>query len=181
MRRSIIKATLVVAALALCANAAWSGENAKKEKGHAKAKVDHPAPNFTLKDINGKEHSLSDYKDKYVVLEWNNMDCPFVKKHYDSGNMQALQKKFGKKEVVWLTICSSAPGNQGYYESAEMKKRMEKAKFAGSAYLMDPDGKVGRMFDARTTPHLDRDKKTRFGRPTQAFSDAPIVPDVRRP
>src|SRR5712675_1680583 len=80
------------------------------------------APDFSLPDASGKTHSLSEYKGKYVVLEWFNPDCPFVKKHYGSGNMQALQKKYTDKGVVWLTICSSAQGKQGYYEHAALQE-----------------------------------------------------------
>src|SRR5437870_2005106 len=79
------------------------------------AKTGEPAPAFALTDTHGKTHALADFKGKYVVLEWNNHDCPFVRKHYDSGNMQKLQKEFTAKGVIWLSICSSAPGKQGNY------------------------------------------------------------------
>ena len=119
-----------------------------------KAEIDKPAPDFTLNDIKGKEHKLSDYKSKYVVLEWSNWDCPFVKKHYKSNNMQTLQKQYGEKKVVWLTICSSAPGKQGYYEASNHQKRFDEANSAATAYLVDPDGAVGRLYGAKTTPHM---------------------------
>jgi peroxiredoxin len=119
-----------------------------------KAAIDESAPDFTLVDIIGKKHKLSEYKGKYVVLEWNNWDCPFVKKHYNSENMQSLQKNYGKKEVVWLTICSSAPGKQGYYEAKDHQKRFDKANSAATAYLVDPEGEVGRLYGAKTTPHM---------------------------
>jgi hypothetical protein len=96
---------------------------------------------------------LSDYKGKYVVLEWNNWDCPFVKKHY-SGSMQKLQNQYGKKEVVWLTICSSGPGKQGYYDAKGHQQRLEKSESAATAYLADSDGSVGRIYGAKTTPHM---------------------------
>ena len=80
---------------------------------YAAPQVGKPAPDFTLADLSGKQHELSDYKGKYVVLEWVNFGCPFVKKHYGSKNMQKLQKEFADKGVVWLSICSSAPGKQG--------------------------------------------------------------------
>jgi peroxiredoxin len=119
-----------------------------------KAMIDKPAPNFTLVDLSGKKRSLSDYKGKYVVLEWNNWDCPFVKKQYSKNNMQGLQKRYVEKGVVWLTICSSAPGKQGYYEVKEYQKRFESHNSAASAYLTDPEGTVGRMYGAKTTPHM---------------------------
>jgi hypothetical protein len=89
-----------------------------------------------------------------VVLEWNNWDCPFVKKHYDSKNMQKLQSHYTGKDVVWLTICSSGPGKQGYYDSKGHVERIKKHKGNATAFLADPDGKVGRMYGAKTTPHM---------------------------
>jgi peroxiredoxin len=139
------------AAIALAASLALAGP------GHdhgPRAAIDKPAPDFTLSDIEGKSRSLSDYKGKYVVLEWNNPDCPFVRKHYGSGNMQALQKTYRNKGVAWLTICSSGAGRQGYYEPAQLKKMAEKNGAAFSAYLRDTDGAVGRMYGAKTTPHI---------------------------
>ena len=116
--------------------------------------VDQPAPGFTLVDNNGKTHSLSDFKGKFVVLEWVNYDCPFVGKHYGSGNMQKLQNMYRARDVVWLSICSSAPGKQGHFEPQELKERMADEKAAPTAYLIDSDGKVGKMYDAKTTPHM---------------------------
>lgn len=118
------------------------------------AEIDKPAPGFALADQNGKEYSLSDFKGRYVVLEWTNPDCPFVRKHYDSGNMQSLQKAYAKKGVVWLSICSSAPGKQGYYQGADITKQIEGKKGMQLAYLVDADGSVGRMYGAKTTPHM---------------------------
>ena len=116
--------------------------------------VNKPAPNFTLTDHLGKKHSLSDYKGQYVVLEWINFDCPFVRKHYGSGNMQALQKEYTQKGVVWLSVCSSAPGKQGYFGSKEISKRLKELTAAQNAYLIDSDGKVGKLYGAKTTPHI---------------------------
>lgn len=120
----------------------------------ATASIDQKAPDFSLTGIDGKTYKLSDFKGKYVVLEWNNLDCPFVKKHYGSGNMQALQKKYTEKGVVWLTICSSAQGKQGYYESAALKDMTAERKLASTAYLRDPDGTVGKTYGAKTTPSM---------------------------
>ncbi len=112
------------------------------------------APAFTLTDTNGNEHSLSDFKGKVVVLEWFNHGCPFVVKHYTEGHMQALQQTYTDKGVVWLAICSSAEGKQGY-ESADGHNKTAEAKGTNAtAILMDADGKVGRAYDARTTPHM---------------------------
>jgi len=117
-------------------------------------KVGKKAPSFTLTDVDGKEHNLKDYLGKYVVLEWINYDCPFVKKHYNSGNMQSLQKKYTAKDVVWLAINSSAPGKQGNFENAEIKRRSAEHGAAFTAYLKDDDGRVGKWYDAKTTPHM---------------------------
>lgn len=113
-----------------------------------------PAENFTLADLDGKSHSLADFKGKYVVLEWYNSDCPFVKKHYESGNMQKLQKEYTGKDVVWLSINSSAAGKQGHYTADEYKKIAAENKTAPTALLLDHDGKVGKLYAAKTTPHI---------------------------
>ena len=119
-----------------------------------KAAIDKPAPDFTLTDINGEKHTLSSYQGKFVVLEWNNWDCPFVKKHYKSNNMQGLQNRYSEKGVVWLTICSSGPGKQGYYDAKDHEKRFVEVKSGASAYLTDTEGLVGRLYGAKTTPHM---------------------------
>ena len=112
------------------------------------------APDFTLTDAAGKSHTLSSYKGKWVVLEWVNYDCPFVKKHYGSGNMQKLQKAALDKGAVWLSINSSAPGKQGHFEGAALTKRIADEKAAPAAYLIDADGKVGKEYKAKTTPAM---------------------------
>lgn len=122
--------------------------------GAKTAKVDQPAPGFTLADTDGNKHSLSDFRGKYVVLEWVNFDCPFVMKHYGSGNMPALQEEYTAKDVVWLSICSSAPGKQGHFGTAALKERMKKEQAVPTAYLIDEDGTVGKMYEAKTTPHM---------------------------
>ncbi len=112
------------------------------------------APTFTLPDTNGKDHSLGDYKGKYVVLEWLNYGCPYVRTHYESGNMPALQKEWTKKGVVWLSVVSSAPGKQGHFDGPTMNERTKKVGGSGTAVLLDPTGKVGKDYKAKTTPHM---------------------------
>lgn len=113
-----------------------------------------PAPDFELKDTAGQSRKLSDFKGKYVVLEWVNHGCPFVVKHYGSRNMQGLQKEATGKDVVWLSICSSAEGKQGYHTAEEWQNVNHEKGFAGTAVLLDPAGAVGRQYGARTTPHM---------------------------
>jgi peroxiredoxin len=124
------------------------------EAAKAQAAIDAPAPAFTLTGIDGKSYSLADYKGKYVVLEWNNFDCPFVKKFYGAGKMQSLQKEVVDKGAVWFTICSSASGKQGYYEPDALKGMTAERKLASTAYLRDVDGAVGKAYGAKTTPHM---------------------------
>src|SRR5437016_5785101 len=118
------------------------------------AKVGEPAPDFTATDSNGKSHHLSDYKGKFVVLEWHNQGCPYTRKHYESGNMQRLQKEWTSKGIVWFTVISSAPGTQGYVTASEENDYVKKIKAAPSAVLLDPDGTVGHLYAAKTTPHM---------------------------
>ena len=112
------------------------------------------APDFTLPDTNGEEHSLSDYKGKTVVLEWTNYDCPFVKKFYANSDMQKIQAEYTGKDVVWLSICSSADGKQGNYEADKWNEMMESKEVSASAVLLDPAGEVGKQYSAKTTPHM---------------------------
>jgi peroxiredoxin len=121
---------------------------------HAAAKLGEPAPAFTLTGADGKAYSLADYKGKYVVLEWTNHDCPFVKKHYGSGNMQSQQKELTGKGAVWLSIVSSAPGKQGHVDAAKANDLTKSRGAAPTAVLLDPSGDVGRKYDAKTTPHM---------------------------
>jgi peroxiredoxin len=116
--------------------------------------VGAPAPGFTLTDSNGTSHNLSDFKGKFVVLEWLNHGCPFVQKHYDGGNMQGLQKEYTGKDVVWLSIVSSAPGKQGHMSPGETNKAKEEKGSAPTAVLIDEDGTVGRLYNAKVTPEL---------------------------
>jgi cytochrome oxidase Cu insertion factor (SCO1/SenC/PrrC family) len=112
------------------------------------------APNFTLTDATGKAVSLADYKGKTVVLEWNNPGCPFVQKHYKSGNMQKTQAAARAQGVVWLSINSGAPGQQGYMVGPQATAFVRDQKASPSAYLLDPKGGVGHLYDAKTTPHM---------------------------
>jgi peroxiredoxin len=134
---------LVFGVLALSAGAALAG-----------VEVGQPAPNFSLTDTNGQTHQLSQYKGKWVVLEWYNPDCPFVRKHYGSGNMQALQKEFTAKGVVWLSIDSSAPGQEGNYPADKLNEIASSQGVSRTALLLDPDGKVGHAYGAKTTPDM---------------------------
>jgi peroxiredoxin len=116
--------------------------------------VGSTAPDFSLQDSKGKTQSVSQYKGKYVVLEWFNPDCPFVKKHYGSGNMQKLQEEFTAKGVIWLSIDSSAPGLEGYLTAEQANAKMADWKTKQTAFVFDPDGKAGRAYGAKTTPHM---------------------------
>jgi peroxiredoxin len=134
---------LVFGVLALSAGAALAG-----------VEVGQPAPDFSLPDTHGKNHDLSQYKGKWVVLEWYQPDCPFVQKHYGAGNMQALQKEFTAKGVVWLSIDSSAPGEEGNYPADKLNEIASSQGAARTALLLDPDGKVGHEYGAKTTPDM---------------------------
>jgi peroxiredoxin len=112
------------------------------------------APDFSVTDSKGKTHSVSQYKGKYVVLEWFNPECPFVKKHYGSGNMQKLQEEFTGKGVVWLSIDSSAPGLQGNLTADQANAKIAEWKTKQTALLLDPEGKAGRTYGAKNTPHM---------------------------
>jgi peroxiredoxin len=120
----------------------------------AASTVGEPAPAFTAVDANGKTRSLNEFKGKTVVLEWTNSGCPYVRKHYDSGNMQALQRSAANDGVVWLTVISSAPGTQGYVAGADARAWKAKEKAAHADLLLDPTGVVGRAYEAKTTPHM---------------------------
>jgi peroxiredoxin len=117
-------------------------------------RVGAPAPEFTGVDSNGKTHNLSDFKGRVVVLEWTNHECPFVKKHYDSNNMQKLQQEANAKDVVWLSVISSASGQQGNVTPQQANELTSSRKASPTAVLLDADGKIGRLYNARTTPHM---------------------------
>ena len=114
-----------------------------------------PAPAFTITDIDGKTHSLADFKGKVVVLEWVNPECPFVKHHYQgTGNLPALQKQAKADGVVWLSINSGNKGKQGDFSPEQVKAWMTQTGAAPAAYFRDQDGKVGKLYGAKTTPHM---------------------------
>jgi peroxiredoxin len=118
------------------------------------ARVTASAPDFVATDSHGQTHRLDQYRGKYVVLEWHNQGCPFTRKHYESGNMQNLQKEWTQKGVVWFTVISSAPGMDGYVTPAEENDYLAKMHAAPTAALLDPDGKLARLFAAKTTPDM---------------------------
>jgi peroxiredoxin len=119
----------------------------------ASAPPGQPAPQFTLTDLSGKPVNLADYKGRTVVLEWHNFECPFVQKHYRSGNMQGLQKKYAN-DVVWLAVSSTSRTASDYIEPAKISRQLSEFKAAPARFLMDESGTVGRSYGARTTPHM---------------------------
>lgn len=118
------------------------------------ARVGAPAPAFTATDSHGQSDSLSQYHGKFVVLEWHNQGCPYTRKHYESGNMQALQKEWTGKGVVWFTVISSAPGEQGYVTPSQENAYLSQVHADPTAVLMDPGGTLGRLYNAKTTPDM---------------------------
>lgn len=116
--------------------------------------INEKAPDFTLTDSRGEVRSLSDYAGQFVVLEWTNYDCPFVRKFYDAGAMQQLQAEYTAEGVVWLSVNSSAPGKQGNYPVEAWNRMIEEKGVAASAVLIDESGDVGRLYGAKTTPHM---------------------------
>jgi peroxiredoxin len=120
----------------------------------AAAQIGQPAPDFTALDSKGNKVQLSAYRGKTVVLEWTNADCPYTRKHYASGNMQSVQDLVQKDGIVWLTVISSAPGKQGYVNGPQADFLTESRKAVPSAVLLDPNGAIGRLYGAKTTPHM---------------------------
>jgi len=118
------------------------------------AQIGTPAPDFHGTDSNGKTQSLDQYRGKYVVLEWHNHDCPYTIKHYQSGNMQSLQKQWTAKGVVWFTVISSAPGQQGYVDASQENAYMKKMEAQPTAAILDPKGDIGHLYGAKTTPNM---------------------------
>jgi len=117
-------------------------------------KVGESAPEFQTTDSNGRVHTLSEYRGKFVVLEWHNNGCPYTKKHYESRNMQRLQKEWTSKGVAWFTVISSAPGQQGYVTAQQENEYLKQMNASPTAALLDKEGDVGRLYSAKTTPHM---------------------------
>src|SRR5215472_6478973 len=152
--RTMIKrlpATMAAFATAafVCGTAWWPAQGAD-----VMPQPGSPAPAFTAKDIGDRTVNLADYRGKTIILEWTNNGCPFVGKHYNSGNMQALQQRFTAAGDVWLTIASSAPGEQGYVTPDQARADLARWKAIPSDFLLDPDGVIGRLYNARATPHM---------------------------
>lgn len=120
----------------------------------AEVTIGKPAPDFILQGANGQQYSLEAQRGKFVVLEWFNYDCPYVRKHYESKNMQALQKRYTEKSVVWFSVNSSAEGKQGHLNPDEAIRLASEKGAAATATLLDPAGTVGRAYGAKTTPHM---------------------------
>jgi peroxiredoxin len=116
--------------------------------------IGQPAPDFTATDSQGKTRHLSDFRGKTVVLEWTNADCPYTRKHYTSGNMQSVQELAQQHDVIWLTVISSAPGKQGYVDGPGADALTRSRHAVPTAVLLDPSGTVGRLYQAKTTPHM---------------------------
>ncbi len=142
MRQGIIRGLVVLACAGMIATLAWA------------ARVGEAAPDFTATDSNGQTHRLSDYRGKFVVLEWTNRGCPYTRKHYDSGNMQRLQQEWTARGVIWLTVLSSAPGKQGYMAAADENAYLKQENAHPTAALLDPTGALGHLYDAKTTPDM---------------------------
>lgn len=158
MKKAVILVVLAVIvaglAWAIAAKVAEADKTEKFANALSEPSIGSPAPALTLTDTKGKQHNLADYKGKHVVLEWVNFGCPFVKKHYESGNMQATQKKAVEKGVVWLSVCSSAEGKQGHMAAADWNEEIADRKLASTAVLIDESGAVGKTYGAKTTPHM---------------------------
>lgn len=169
MFKSLSKTLFVSAAVSLL-----SASSAAFAEGEV-ATVGKTAPDFTLQDTNGKAHELSKLRGKFVVLEWFNDGCPFVKKHYTSNNMQKLQKDAIAKGVVWYAINSSAEGKQGCHTPAEYNKILSDWKSEPTALLVDRDGKVGKLYGAKTTPDMYLIDKTGKLVYAGAIDDTPSV------
>jgi peroxiredoxin len=142
---------LLIGAGALTATATLA---AASGRAAAAAAIGQPAPTFTAGATNGSNVSLAEHRGKIVVLEWTNHECPYVRKHYETGNMQALQKEAKAKDVVWLTVISSAPGEQGHVTAAQADDLTRSRQAVPAAVLLDPRGTVGRLYDAKVTPHM---------------------------
>lgn len=140
--------------LAIAAIAAFAIMSPSTSSNAAAPEIGQPAPDFEAADIDGNTFKLSDHKGKIVVLEWSNHECPFVVKHYGSGNMQKTQKETVEKGVEWVTIVSSAEGRQGNVSNEKAKEILEETGATVSAKILDASGEIGKLYDAKTTPHM---------------------------
>jgi len=139
---------------ALTALAATAATSAVAAGVEAAVHTGRPAPAFTATDSRGSQHTLAAHRGKTVILEWTNHECPYTVKHYATGNMQALQAAATGSGAVWLTVVSSRPGGQGYVEAAEADRLTASRNARPTAVVLDPKGQLGRLYDARTTPHM---------------------------
>lgn len=146
-RRTLLRTTALTAAI-------LGGLLAGAAPALAAPAIGQAAPAFTAVDSKGQQHSLADFKGKVVVLEWTNHECPYVQKHYKAANMQNLQKQAKQMGVVWLSVISSAPGEQGNVTGARADELTASRQAAPAAVLLDPQGTIGKAYDARTTPHM---------------------------
>lgn len=150
MRKLIVLSLLIFAAATVMNLTNDSVENTDT----ADAPVGEQAPSFEVMGADGEMHSLSDYEGKYVILEWLNYGCPYIQKHYNGDNMQQLQEKYTNQGVVWLSVISSAPGTQGYMKAEEAQQSIDEYGSSPTEILLDPEGKMGKAYGARVTPHM---------------------------
>jgi peroxiredoxin len=141
MLKTLVQAVVITLALYACSSSAM-------------VSVGQPAPDFEGIDTQGKTQRLTDYRGKTVVLEWTNHDCPYVRKHYGAGNMQAQQREAAAQGVIWLSVISSAPGKQGHVSPAQADELTRSRDAAPHAVILDPAGEIGRAYSAKTTPHM---------------------------
>lgn len=149
MKNSILLSLILIASMTIMNLTGTQSDDIRSG-----AVVGEQAPDFSVADAYGNVHSLSDFEGSFVILEWLNHDCPFVRKHYDGNNMQELQKTYTEQGVVWLSVISSAPGTQGYLEPEAAQAITKEKGAAPTAVLLDVDGTMGRAYDARVTPHM---------------------------
>src|SRR5688572_22427615 len=155
MKRMLTVTSLLTLALLVAGGCEFDEDDGYvRPSSYVAPAIGKAAPEFKAVDTYGKAHSLSQYRGKWVVLEWLNHGCPYVRKHYDNKVMQALQKKYADKGVTWLSVVSSAPGKQGHYSNDKANDLTKEKGAAPHAVLVDASGTVGRMYDARTTPHM---------------------------
>lgn len=155
LRKLLVSMTIVALGFQI-SQPSWSKPTIAESssKTATETEIGQKAPNFTLPNTQGKIESLNDYAGKFVVLEWVNFGCPFVRKHYDGNNMQRLQDTYTKKGVAWLSICSSAEGKQGFMSPSQISAKLKENNAHPTSYLIDAGGKVGRLYGAKATPHM---------------------------